>query len=527
MGLDDLLISTGVDSLIKLVRERGKIEIREAAATLGVPVQSVEDWAHVLEGEGLIKIQYQLTQVMLIWTPLASGEREKRQINVGERKTQTVKKLESLAQNAAEGGVELSALQEQLRGAQTRGQSRLQKLSADLSESQKLNSHVEKVLSERQASLGQLKTDLASMRSEMAEFQKALESLPGREGQPEIEEQMKKLGSAEDQLENRLKAARQVFDSVQEHVNALQARLAADKTAEEIETLKHTMADLSFARAEMEKTGTNILHESKMLGEELEHAQAKLKQIEAHKLEKVNPKKMMEQASEMSKKVQAERETVLHDLEQTLEAVKKQVQAYAQTQYQYQTISARIESMGAALNKNSTELEEMEKTLSRAGQTYSKDLADARDELEKERGEYDEMAKKAKDIEEMLSHLQELGKAGEQLEIKLHGLIKEAQIYGLTAPAMSAGKTEKEGKGAKGSGSGGAAGATGPKGPAYGAGVPVPPGSRAGGEPELPPELARRVAITSAEEEEFEKKRQELSLLVKRMWDEDRKPKGG
>jgi hypothetical protein len=43
----------------------------------------------------------------------------------------------------------------------------------------------------------------------------------------------------------------------------------------------------------------------------------------------------------------------------------------------------------------------------------------------------------------------------------------------------------------------------------------------------LPPELVSRIALTTEEEESFERKRQELTLLVRKMWEEDRKPKGG
>ncbi len=512
MGLDDLLISTGVDALIKLVRERGKIEIREAAGALGVPAQSVEDWAKVLEGEGLIKIQYQLTQAFLVWTPLAVSERERRVQSVGERKTQTVKKLESLAKNVTEGSVELSALQEQMRTAQSHGQSRLQKLSADLAESDKLKLQIERVLAERQDALAKLREDLTSMRSEMAEFSATLSSLPGQEGQELAVGQMQKLGKAEDELDARLKAARKTFDSVEAEVAAVQTRIAGDRSLEELDELKHTLSDLQFARTEMEKTGANILNESKMMGTELERAQAKLKAIEGRKTEKLNPKKMLEQANQLAKKVKDERENVLKDLEQTLAVVKKQVQAYAQTQYQYQTISGRIESMGSAVDKNASELEGMEKTLSGALKNYQNDLAEAREELETERAEFEEMGRKSKEVEEMLSRLDEIRKTGVALEVKLHGLVKESQIYGLTGQVMEGGRSGRETAGRAGS--------------ASKRDVDSPP-PRPPGASELPPELAKRIAITTEEEEEFEKKRQELALLVRRMWDEDRKPKSG
>lgn len=67
MEFDELLISTGVDSLIKLIEERKRIELNMASKLLGIPASTIEDWAHVLEEEGVIKIEYRLGEVSLVW----------------------------------------------------------------------------------------------------------------------------------------------------------------------------------------------------------------------------------------------------------------------------------------------------------------------------------------------------------------------------------------------------------------------------------------------------------------------------
>ena len=66
MALDDLLISTGVDNLIRIVKERGRVEIGSAARELRLPARTVEDWAHVLEEEGIITVEYKLTKAYLV-----------------------------------------------------------------------------------------------------------------------------------------------------------------------------------------------------------------------------------------------------------------------------------------------------------------------------------------------------------------------------------------------------------------------------------------------------------------------------
>ena len=70
MEFDEMLISTGVESLIKLVREKGKIEITMASRLLNIPISTIEEWSHALESEGIISIEYQLTKVYLKWTAI-------------------------------------------------------------------------------------------------------------------------------------------------------------------------------------------------------------------------------------------------------------------------------------------------------------------------------------------------------------------------------------------------------------------------------------------------------------------------
>ena len=64
---DELLITTGVDALVRLVKEKEKIELAIAAKTLGIPQSTIEDWAHILEEEGIISIDYSLTKIYLSW----------------------------------------------------------------------------------------------------------------------------------------------------------------------------------------------------------------------------------------------------------------------------------------------------------------------------------------------------------------------------------------------------------------------------------------------------------------------------
>ncbi|MEK6981720.1 MAG: hypothetical protein AABX38_02210 [Candidatus Micrarchaeota archaeon] len=83
---DELLITTGVDALVRLVKEKEKIELAIAAKTLGIPQSTIEDWAHILEEEGIISIDYSLTKIYLSWVVPKEDEILEREGKISESK---------------------------------------------------------------------------------------------------------------------------------------------------------------------------------------------------------------------------------------------------------------------------------------------------------------------------------------------------------------------------------------------------------------------------------------------------------
>jgi len=71
---DELLITTGVDALVRLVRQKQRIELTDASTLLNIPEDTIEGWAVTLEEQGIMKIEYRLTKVNLIWITPSAGE---------------------------------------------------------------------------------------------------------------------------------------------------------------------------------------------------------------------------------------------------------------------------------------------------------------------------------------------------------------------------------------------------------------------------------------------------------------------
>lgn len=73
----DSLISTGVDQLINLVYKNKRISLDQASKELGIAQKVIEEWARILEDEGIIRIDYQFTTSYLVWAGEVIAEPDK------------------------------------------------------------------------------------------------------------------------------------------------------------------------------------------------------------------------------------------------------------------------------------------------------------------------------------------------------------------------------------------------------------------------------------------------------------------
>jgi len=89
------VIETGVDKLVKLVNERKKVSVNDAAKELGVPVSSIEEWADFLEEEGIISIQSRFATIYLIEKQIGKKELLEKVKAVREEKDEFMRRVES------------------------------------------------------------------------------------------------------------------------------------------------------------------------------------------------------------------------------------------------------------------------------------------------------------------------------------------------------------------------------------------------------------------------------------------------
>lgn len=494
MSLDELLISTGVDSLIKLVHDKGKVEIGDAALELRLPRQTVEDWAKVLEGEGIIKIQYQLTKMLLVWASMAPEEYQKSAKTVSAKKSATEDKIESLISTVDKSTSELEDLKADFRVMKKKSEITLESIDAEGKEVLAMAQDIDRLVDEKEKKLAAFKKELGSLQNEMEGITAAQKkaSAPKKGAKEDnAQAQVEMLKAAEAKLEGQLKEFQTKYDAVDRQISEVQSILQNDRTLDEIAHMKSAVADLQFAKAEMIKSVTSLRDEVKQISDEIEEMNRKLNEVELKKVSTANPKKLLAQLDEYSYAARQERDATLAELQKSLEMVRKQLQSYSQLQYQYQTLNARIGGIQNTYQKETEEIDQYVSELENAYKKYSKDLTGLSTAIEEEKKKYEAMHQKAKQIEMVLGQVETLKQQGDSLSIKLKGVLKEAQVVSMKAPTGTSSTKQAQG------------------------------GGRSAVADNLPPDLVQRIKLTSAEEEEFEKKREELRGLIRKMWEDD------
>ena len=94
MEIESSVIETGVDKLVKIVKERGRIALADAAKELGVSTTVIQEWVDFLEEEGIISVEYKLTKPFLVERKLTKKEIEAKAKEFTTKKDVFVRKAE-------------------------------------------------------------------------------------------------------------------------------------------------------------------------------------------------------------------------------------------------------------------------------------------------------------------------------------------------------------------------------------------------------------------------------------------------
>ena len=489
MALDDLLISTGVDQLIRLVKEKGKIELGAAAKELRQPLRTIEDWTHVLEEEGLVAVEYKLTKIYLVWKGPTTEYVAKKASELTGKAKETKAEVERLLSKVQQGGAELSGMQGEIsKLAALKGMTPAEalKLKDELAELDRKYSATAKSAAEK---LSRLRKSLELLAPKM---EKKAGKKEGRGDEKPVAEEMAKelsvLKNFESTLQSQLGDNETFFEAFEARLEDFRKRLEEGKEDEKLKDLQTSLEELRGMKSEMDAALEAVSEEHVAISEKLAALEESVEGMVKKENSLSGAKKKLAELRSMGQDAKRQKEGITEQLSDSLSLVKKQ--------------SAKLQEI---LSKQS----EQEKAMERLKEDYvdvSEELSRANDELaakqkeaaakiasqmsalEKLGGSTEGIPKE--EIEKISFLLRELSREQQLLEEKMKLLLKESELLRFESETVAS-------------------------------------ANRSGGRERKADEgeaaaFVEKVKLSQAEETEFERKREELRSLIHRMWEESR-----
>ncbi len=275
MEFGEMLISTGVDALIKLVREKGKIEITLASRLLNIPIATIEEWAHALEDQGIISIEYQLTKIYLKWLSPTEEKLDAEKAEFTSEKAQLIQQIRIAEETSRERMKDIMSLKDDFGARYSKLMSSIDDIWKRSTESQELRHLSEEDYYKTLDSLEEIRGKLGELRDSMKFMREQFEKSKGELTGSEMEARMKRILEAKDDIEA-LKAEMAMmetevskaldslskrgvdFPALQNSIQDFKGEIAAlrEKMNSEVEGLKEfasAMQVVSDAKAEVQQ----------------------------------------------------------------------------------------------------------------------------------------------------------------------------------------------------------------------------------------------------------------------------------
>ncbi len=177
MEFDELLITTGVDALVRLVKEKQRIELEDAAGTLNIPLETIEDWARVLEEEGILSIEYRLTRIYLVWVQPTQEEIATETESFYEEKKGIVEEVEAFRKKITKETEGVGELQKAFDDFYSKTQSKIENLEKLVAPLPTAKAVSEEAFSKYEDELTQMGKNLVDVKGAIKDIEKEVKGL--------------------------------------------------------------------------------------------------------------------------------------------------------------------------------------------------------------------------------------------------------------------------------------------------------------------------------------------------------------
>jgi chromosome segregation ATPase len=489
MAIDDLLISTGVDSLIKLVREKGKIELNSAAKALSLTPQNVQDWAAVLEQEGIITIEYKLTKAYLVWIEPEPKKLEARAAQITERKSEVAEQIHSLEQRVEEQSGDLESLQTEYSGMLGDVEDRLHALHEKLSALEDMDAKTQNLFNSEAARLATLRKEFSELEARLSgsiERSKGAKG-PSTSGITIEREQISDLARFRDDIQDLIAQSESVYSDIEAKVSAAEEE-AKSGYMQKADALQSKLDSLIEKVEKMEAQIEALAQEQEIIAEDTEKISEELSSAQSPKIVSDAIEESLAQLRELHAAAKEEKKKLERELGANAATVSKLLAKF-ESAYKAQQVSKPAVGAKGVTDSDLQRLSQIRSEISeslRKLTEYASELESYAGPLHEEiRAEIDSgkqvlsrlsQAKgKQDEIRKVMEATEQLRARQQELSLKLRAIEGEAAIVNLES-----------------------------QGPQVQA-------------------IEQRVQLTTDEEKDFEQKREELRGLIRKMWEEDKK----
>jgi chromosome segregation ATPase len=230
-------VKTGVDALMKLLKENGRMEISDAASKLGVSIELVEDWATALEKANLIKIEHLMTKIYLLPITLTEQEaklKEKELTGIKEGVKREVAIEEATLKGISE---RLSSLNQKWKSVEEVVNTQLKELNQRLDELEKLREKSEEIKQQIYKNIKDFEAPTKQIDQTLSNYATMLQQIQN-ETIPKLEErknslfkEIEKTSEEVKNIEKVINDSNQKLQSFITRINELEKSLIAVATA--------------------------------------------------------------------------------------------------------------------------------------------------------------------------------------------------------------------------------------------------------------------------------------------------------
>ena len=336
---------TTIDTMLELIRSKGRIDLNSIASSLGIAPSVVEGWAKVLESGNLIKISYEVGKMFL--TPM---ELSKDEMQALESKTQQQKFI--MSEEIDADLISTEKLEQSLREIESNISGFEQRLQKESPEARKKIEELSKMYAQMRSYQSNIDAIKKGISSDYDNMEKRFNDLLAKLGKVSEQEQKAKGG---------------IPGTIQENINNARAAL------QELETVKKNVAQ-------------SIENTRKDLENQLKQESARLDSI--------------------IKQSHSELENAYKELEKEAGSYKGDIKEIKELQLKEEQLSKKLNQQHSEFNSNYSKLEQ---SLKQATANFSPKYEEAMNELNKVMEGSGSMGEIIKNMSDLKMEIEDLG----------------------------------------------------------------------------------------------------------------------